>query len=314
MENLRQPADGTATMIAHFSNRADAEKTVTNLKEAGFRSDQISLMVRPGYDIESISSGAKSSPSRESFWGKVKDFFEGDKENGSYSEAQKSTAAAEGSNSFAYDFDHDSFSTSLSQLDVPQERAKYFSRRFEAGEEGAIIAVRRAGCEAEAQQILKQNGGDLGENAASYKPVPEESRKSGETTQRVQLLGEVLRVHKDRIPTEEVRVRKEIVTEQQTIQVPVEREELVIERVAATGQTPVVDEIGANKVISIPLSEERVNSDKQNVVREEVTVGTRNVEATQNVTDSVRHEELRVENEDLEQGNERVDPRVRRSA
>ena len=55
---------------------------------------------------------------------------------------------------------------------------------------------------------------------------------------RVQLFGEVLRVHKERISRGEVRVRKDVVTENQTIEVPVTREELVLERVSVSGKHP----------------------------------------------------------------------------
>jgi uncharacterized protein (TIGR02271 family) len=72
----------------------------------------------------------------------------------------------------------------------------------------------------------------------------------------------------------EVRLRKDVVTESQTVEVPVTREELVIERVPASGQENVTGEIGTDQEIRVPLSEERVRVEKQPVVKEEVRVGT----------------------------------------
>ena len=96
---------------------------------------------------------------------------------------------------------------------------------------------------------------------------------------RVQLFGEVLRVHKERISRGEVRVRKDVVTENQSIEVPVTREELVLERVGVPGNTPAPSaKIGNPQEIRVPLSEDKVRLEKQPVVREEVLVGKREVE------------------------------------
>ena len=49
-------------------------------------------------------------------------------------------------------------------------------------------------------------------------------------------IGEILRVHKERISRGEVRLRKEVVTEHQNIEVPRTREELVVERIPGSGR------------------------------------------------------------------------------
>jgi uncharacterized protein (TIGR02271 family) len=115
---------------------------------------------------------------------------------------------------------------------------------------------------------------------------------------RLQLFGEVLRVHKERVGRGEVRVRKDVVTENQTIEVPVTREELVLERVAVSPNTPASSaNIGGSQEIRVPLSEDSVRVEKQPVVREEVIVGKREVSDVARVGDEVRHEELRVDSE-----------------
>ena len=91
-----------------------------------------------------------------------------------------------------------------------------------------------------------------------------------------------------------MRLRKEVVTEKQNIEVPLTREELVIERVPASGEAR-TGEIGSDEEIRIPLSEERVRAEKQPVVTEEVRVGKRAVQNTEQVSDNLRHEELRVD-------------------
>jgi uncharacterized protein (TIGR02271 family) len=106
---------------------------------------------------------------------------------------------------------------------------------------------------------------------------------------------ERLTTSKQTVQTGEVDVRKEVVTEHRQITVPVQREEVVIERRAVGGAAAA----GAVKAeeIRIPVSEEKVNVTKETVVKEEVTVGKRKVQGTETVGGDVRHEELRVETE-----------------
>jgi uncharacterized protein (TIGR02271 family) len=121
---------------------------------------------------------------------------------------------------------------------------------------------------------------------------------ANEAVDRVQLFGEVLRVHKERISRGEVRVRKDVVTENQTIEVPVTREELVLERVSVAANTPASSaDIGRAQEIRVPLTEEKVRLEKQPVVREEVLVGKREVADVARVGGDVRHEELRVDSD-----------------
>lgn len=115
---------------------------------------------------------------------------------------------------------------------------------------------------------------------------------------RIQLISEVLRVRKERVARGEVRLRKEVRTETQNIQVPVTHEEIVIERNPVEGQRTAAGQIGAEKEIRVPLSEERVQVEKVPVVTEEVKVGKRTVSNTENVRDQVRREELNVEGAD----------------
>src|SRR5205085_11143867 len=89
----------------------------------------------------------------------------------------------------------------------------------------------------------------------------------------------------------------EVVSERHNVEVPVTREELVIERKPATGREASRTDFEHDKEIKVPLTEERVQVEKRPVVREEVTVGKRQVQDTKNVGDDLRHEELRVEKE-----------------
>jgi uncharacterized protein (TIGR02271 family) len=129
-----------------------------------------------------------------------------------------------------------------------------------------------------------------------------------EFDRKLKLREEQLRVEKSRVETGEVNLRKEVTTERKTVEVPVEREEVVITRrdVSGGAATADADLIGGEE-IRIPVSEERVNVSKDTVVTGEVEVGTRKVTDTETVSGDVRKESVRVENP----GNVRIDDRTR---
>jgi len=110
----------------------------------------------------------------------------------------------------------------------------------------------------------------------------------------MQLKEEELHVSKRNVQKGEVEVRKEVVTEQRQITVPVQREEVVIERRPASGTA--AGPIRAEEV-RIPVSEEQVDVTKQAVVKEEVSVGKRKVTDNKTVGGTVRKEEVKVETE-----------------
>jgi uncharacterized protein (TIGR02271 family) len=103
----------------------------------------------------------------------------------------------------------------------------------------------------------------------------------------------------------EVGLRKGVVSEQQTIDVPVTHEEVVSERRSGSGQ-PSDTPIGEGETYRVPVREEQVSVQKQPVVREEITLGKRQVQDTQQVSETVRREEAHIEREgDLNpQGND----------
>jgi len=109
---------------------------------------------------------------------------------------------------------------------------------------------------------------------------------------------EELRANKERVEAGEVRLGKEVVEEQKTINVPTTREEVFIERTPGDRQpdSHTIDD-SADETISVPVSEERVNVEKVPVMTEEVRVGKRQVQENQQVSGTVKREEARIENE-----------------
>lgn len=217
----------------------------------------------------------------------MKNFFEGTEER-----------ERDATDDYGYDYESGDFQQSLGTFSIPEERSRYFNDRFNRDQNGVLLTVEAGTRRAEAEQIIENNGGDVGRNSGTWSYESARNATGPEQTRRIQLYGEVLRVHRDRVQRGEARLRKQTVTENQTVNVPVTREELVVERTPVSGErTAPGARIGENAEVRVPLSEERVKVDKEPVVREEVKVGKKGVTNVESRDEKLRHEELNVDDE-----------------
>jgi uncharacterized protein (TIGR02271 family) len=188
---------------------------------------------------------------------------------------------------------------SLENLGLPEQEATFYNGEFEAGR--TVVVVNTNDRQQEASQILSRYGGydymsRSGQTTGYANTSDQATDYNAEAAQKVQLREEQLNVNKQTVQTGQVGIRKEVVTEQQSIDVPVSREEVVIERRPGSGQ-PSDSPIGEGETYRIPVREEQVTVDKQAVVREEISLGKRQVQDTQRVSDTVQREEARIERE-----------------
>jgi len=126
-------------------------------------------------------------------------------------------------------------------------------------------------------------------------------RLSGDNdTLRVPVREEQLRAEKVRSQEGEVQVNKNVVEEQREMDIPVTRDEVHVRRVAtdraATGDESAFSD---GDTIRVPVTAEKLNVDKETRVVEEIEISKRPVTETQRVSDTVRREEVNVD----EQGN-----------
>jgi uncharacterized protein (TIGR02271 family) len=320
----------TPVIVALFDDANDAHLAVTQLRDSGFSSSQIGAAFRGEstgrYTDRNVTSTGTVKHDGESWWEKVKDAFRPEEQK---VEARREVAADPdvefdpyAPNDHEFDFEDRDFGDSLAGAGIPSDRSAYLTRNLRRG--GAIVTVRDAYRAPEAELILSANNGKVRyEDAADavgtdYRGpstidaadstgqevtdtgfvVQDPDVSSNAAVDRVQLFGEVLRVHKERINRGEVRLRKEVITESQTVEVPITREELVLERVAVSGDTPAPSaNIGRDQEIRVPLAEDRVRVEKVPVVTEEVLVGKRDVADVARVGEDVRHEELQVDSD-----------------
>ena len=112
----------------------------------------------------------------------------------------------------------------------------------------------------------------------------------------LKLREEQLDVSKERVQAGEVEVHKEVVEEQQRVNIPVTREEVYVERrevnEAATGVDSTIED---GETIRVPIMEEKVEVTKKPVVTEELVIGKREVTDTEQVVESVKREEAHLE-------------------
>ena len=119
-----------------------------------------------------------------------------------------------------------------------------------------------------------------------------------EREERLRLHEEKLDVDKELYQTGEVNVSKHVVEGTQTVEVPVTREEVYIERRAVTDEYAAGEVFDDGENIHIPVMEERVEVTKRPVVNEEIIVGKREVHDTETVSERVRREEADIERTD----------------
>ena len=135
---------------------------------------------------------------------------------------------------------------------------------------------------------MGERAGERAEEFGGYRGREEEEAK-------IPLREEELEAEK-RVKESEVGIHKEVRTETKRMDIPVQKEDVVVERrpVDRT-ETDVSGKAFQEEDIRIPLKEEEVEVSKRPVVKEEVSVRKESRTETEPVSGEVRKEELKVE-------------------
>lgn len=310
-----KPMTERMTVVGVFHNAREAQAAIRDLKAAGFRDDEIGV-IGPGDSEADFAKGTGRSKSKDggthagegaaagaatgaglgALWGigiaagllpAIGPVIAG----GVLASILASAAGAAAVGGLA---------GALVGLGIPEEEAHYYENEFRAGR--TIVTVKTTTRQDEARRILGSHSAyDMesrpdraGAPVSRAKRNTPSTRTSDVEGQRVQLREEELRAEKNVRPAGEARIHKDVVTEHRSIDVPVEREEVVIERHPAHGRAT-SGPITTGEEIRIPVKEEEVQVTKTPVVKEEVSVGKRKVTETKHVDADVKHEELRVD-------------------
>ena len=284
--------DLEAVVIGLFPRASDARRALNVLREHHFDADEAAAAFRePG--PARVASAPVSVPGSESgkWFGQLRQIYHGDDriENPQGGPATQVATRADSSE----------FESRLSKLELSPQDVQVLNSDLDRG--AAIITVNAGDRNSEARALLEQYGARIvhthspkrlavndpppGAVVSSTPFAPPKDADPG----HIQLFGEVLRVRKQKVSSGEVHVRKESVTHMETVQVPVTREHLVVEHSDENGRTTPDDSI------RVPLSEERVQIDKDTVLREEYKVGKREVTQNESISDRVRRERLLID-------------------
>lgn len=118
-------------------------------------------------------------------------------------------------------------------------------------------------------------------------------KESDDGDKKLRLHKEQLDIAKNNVRKGEVELGKEIIEEHKAIDVPVKREEVVIERKSLNNEASDAP-ITEDETIKIPVSEEKVDVGKHTVVTGEVSAHKRAIEDTQHIDETLKHEEARI--------------------
>lgn len=303
-----------STVVGVFENREEAQKAVNELRRAGFREDEIGVIAqnrdenrkeaqnddRSNQAGTGAATGAVAGAGIGALWAlgisagmlpAVGPIIAGGL-LASVLASAAGTAVAGG------------IIGALIGLGIPEEEAHYYEGEFKAGR--TIVTVKTDTRYDEARSILQRYGAYDRSTAQSHAArhttathMATPSATAAHTTgadQTMKLHEEQMRVHKQPQQTGEVRARKETHTEHKTLDVPVEREEVVIERRPASGHA-LASELQEGQEIRVPVKEEQVHVEKEAEVKEEVGIGKRKVHDTKTVAGDVRKEEVKLEHE-----------------
>jgi uncharacterized protein (TIGR02271 family) len=297
-----------STVVGVFRDRARAEEAVQELHRAGFRDDQIGFAAREG-EVPEGSAAISEGEGSEAGGGAAKGAVGGGIIGAVLGALATGLIPGIGPviaggllagivGGAALGAAGGGLLGALAGSGVPEEEARYYDEEFRSGR--TIVTVKADGRYDEAQRILRQydaydvhsQPGAAGTRVGTETAGAPAERRATEGS--LQLREEELETRKQPVETGRVQLGKEVVEEQKTMEVPVRREEVYVERrpVERPADRPVGET--AERTIEVPVREERVEVDKQPVVYEEAGVRKQQVTETQPVSETVRREELRV--------------------
>jgi uncharacterized protein (TIGR02271 family) len=314
-------------VVGVFEHRNDAQAAIQDLKRAGFRDDEIGVLSRDGQGDSIRTDGVDETNAAEgaavgvaagagvgALWAigiaagllpAIGPVIAG----GLFASILASAAGGAAVGGLV---------GALIGLGIPEEEAAEYEAHVKSGR--TIVTVKTATRQDEAEAILHRHHGFEEHFGHSQSIASERMHRSSmagtkdeacdvrpgavASNRTVELKKEEIHPRKEQHEAGEVRLHKEVVTERKTMEVPVTREEVVIERKpAGPGTARTSANIQPGEEIRVPLKEEHVRVEKTPVVTEQVTVKKRQVQETERVSADARREELRVE----KQGDVRVE-------
>jgi uncharacterized protein (TIGR02271 family) len=289
------------TAVAVFHSHAEAQQAVRDLKAAGFTDEQIGIAAKDlegnyqeqsegNMASEGATAGAIGGLGAGALWGlaivagvlpAIGPVIAGGA-LAAIAASAAGTAAAGG------------LIGALIGLGIPEEEAEYYESEFDRGR--TVVTVKTGPRNyAKARSILDES------NAYDYDRRESEYAANAMSGQRVNADGkmvarkEILDVDKHTERSGTASIRKEVTTDTKQIDVPVKREELVIERTDMHGKatSPITGDASSEERIT--LKDEVVDVNKRTVAKEAASIGKKTVTDHETVDADLKDEKIVVD-------------------
>ncbi|WP_050614173.1 YsnF/AvaK domain-containing protein [Bacillus testis] len=265
------------TLYGVYETSPEVVQAVNSLKAKGYDSSDITIVADEANRLAAVDTAGtevKTVTDDDSFMDKVKKFFSGDM----------------GGNA-----DH-----AFDDLGVTSVKRDEYARNIQDGKilvfvdgNRGILDGRETAATAEpALGVDRTNPVNTALNGGDRTPGDLEEE------QKIRLREEKLQVEKDAVQTGEVVINKEVHSEPKEVKVPVEHDEVYVERRPVTDPTAdtnagiIADD---DETIRIPVVEEQIEVTKKPVVTDEIVIGKEKVQETKTVHDNVKKEDVRVD-------------------
>lgn len=302
-------------LVAAFQDRETARTAAAALHTNGFRNVWTGVTRAANVEREDtadLESRTTVADSDDSFGAKIGRFFSGESEkNGLYQALIRHGVAEHEARHIDGSLAPDSAILTVDGSNHPELAARLIESaggHILAGE--AFGGAGYGGAYDEASTLSPESDTIMtGSQVLGYQHPNEYARGQRiDEEQRIQLREERLRIDKERVSAGNAEVRTDVVEHQQSVDVPVLREELFIERrpVAEDATDDDVEPIEAGRTISIPLTREKITVTKRPVVTEEVVIGKREVMDTEHVSATTREERLGADDARVPAGSDRI--------
>lgn len=259
------------TVIGSYSTREEALSVIEQLRDEGYDRDDIIIYTTKdaaqnfgfsglsGIDVETNVDEVEGTHEERSLWERIKDTFT--------------------SNTY----EEDSY-TEKADDSVNDDPLYSYKEDIAAGKIVITVKDYKAPNEAVVENDRTQN-------------MPDPTDTLNTNNENIQLKEEQLDVNTHDVTTGEVDIHKHVVNDTKTVEVPVKREEIVIERkpVNAEASDNISDDSLEDETITIPLKEEQIDVNKHTLVREEVGIHKKEHEDMKQVTEEVSREELDID-------------------
>lgn len=317
IQNTSQPApQATAGQyqraVGVFKTRAEAERVIRDLDEAGLNMERVSVVAKDADQVSGIETGVKETKEvgNHADDGAATGALTGGAVGGIGGllvglgalaipgigpillAGAEATAIATTLAGGAIGAAAGGLAGALIGLGIPEERARVYNDRVASGE--YLVMVNSVATDiASAEAIMKRHNVEEFEIYGS-------PGSALDNADNLKLYEERLKVDKNKVRTGKVSVGKRVVSDTAEVSVPVEKEKVVIERTTpgTTSVTPTADAFQSGEVARVEVYEESADIRKEAVVSEEVNVRKETSQETITAEETLRREELEVNSND----------------